>query len=152
MSPYPLFISYKIVTSSIYFTADLKSMYQLVLYVHFARRKVLWISSGIHQIGSLKWDLVLCLLLAWIVVYLCIFKGIRTSGKVMLSISLTKGYMKTRYSCIHTSSRVGNIFVWKAVNPVSFPGQGIPRDSDDHYNGSPASLDPQRHLKEPWRC
>ena len=24
-------------------------------------------------------------------------------------------------------------------------------DSDDHYNGSPMSLDPQWHVKEPWR-
>ena len=28
---------------------------------------------------------------------------------------------------------------------------GIHSDSDDHYNGGPVSLDPQWHVKEPWR-
>ena len=32
--------------------------------------------------GVVKWDLCLCLLFAWIVVYLCICKGIKSSGKV----------------------------------------------------------------------
>ena len=47
--------------------------------------------------------------------------------------------------------RVGNMLVWHAVNPVSIPGRGIHSDSDDHYNGGPVSLDPQWHIKEPWR-
>lgn len=46
------------------------------------RNKVLNISGGIDQVGTVKWDLALCLLLAWIVVYACICKGIRSSGKV----------------------------------------------------------------------
>ncbi|WAQ99679.1 SC6A6-like protein [Mya arenaria] len=46
-------------------------------------RKVLGLSSGIDEPGNIKWDLCLCLLLAWIVVYFCIWKGIRSSGKVM---------------------------------------------------------------------
>ena len=46
------------------------------------RRKVLKISSGIDDVGTIKWDLALCLLLAWVVVYLCIWKGIKSSGKV----------------------------------------------------------------------
>ena len=43
---------------------------------------MLGISDGIDQMGTVKWDLALCLLLAWIVVYACICKGIRSSGKV----------------------------------------------------------------------
>ena len=48
------------------------------------RRRVLGIhlSSGVQDAVGIKWDLCLCLLLAWIVVYFCIWKGIRTSGKV----------------------------------------------------------------------
>ncbi|KAL4230992.1 Sodium- and chloride-dependent creatine transporter 1 [Mactra antiquata] len=49
----------------------------------FWERKVLDISSGVHEAGVIKWDLCLCLLLAWIVVYFCIWKGIKGSGKVM---------------------------------------------------------------------
>ena len=46
------------------------------------RRKVLKISDGIDDMGPVKWDLALTLLFAWIVVYCCICKGIKTSGKV----------------------------------------------------------------------
>ncbi|KAM3184522.1 hypothetical protein ACTXT7_008224 [Hymenolepis weldensis] len=47
------------------------------------RRRVLGISSGIDEVGMVRWELALCLLLAWIVVFLCIFRGIRASGKVL---------------------------------------------------------------------
>ena len=53
-------------------------------YVPFHRRKVLQLSSGVDEPGTIKWDLCLCLLLAWIVVYFCIWKGIKSSGKVKL--------------------------------------------------------------------
>ena len=46
------------------------------------RYQVLGISSGIDNAGPVKLDLALCLLLAWIVVYCCIMKGIKSSGKV----------------------------------------------------------------------
>ena len=36
--------------------------------------------------GTLKWDLTLTLVFAWVVTYLCICKGIKSSGKVSLSI------------------------------------------------------------------
>ncbi|XP_056010496.1 sodium- and chloride-dependent taurine transporter-like isoform X1 [Ostrea edulis] len=49
----------------------------------FWERKVLQLSSGVDHAGTVKWDLALCLLLAWIVVYGCIWKGIKSSGKVM---------------------------------------------------------------------
>ena len=35
------------------------------------------------QIGEIKWDLCLCLLLSWVVVYACLAKGIKSSGKVV---------------------------------------------------------------------
>ena len=40
------------------------------------------ISSGIHDLGGLNWELVLCLLLAWVCVYLVLLRGIKTFGKV----------------------------------------------------------------------
>ena len=39
---------------------------------------------------------------------------------------------------------------WGYINPGS--GGYIHSDSDDHHNGGPMSLDPQWHIKEPWRC
>lgn len=46
-------------------------------------RHILGISKGLEYPGGIKWDLALTLLLAWVIVYLCICKGIKTSGKVM---------------------------------------------------------------------
>ncbi|XP_035800300.1 sodium- and chloride-dependent GABA transporter 2-like isoform X1 [Amphiprion ocellaris] len=49
----------------------------------FWERRVLGISQGIEQIGTLRWDLALCLLLAWILCYFCVWKGVRSTGKVV---------------------------------------------------------------------
>ena len=32
--------------------------------------------------GSVSWQIVLCLILAWAIVYLCLIKGVASSGKV----------------------------------------------------------------------
>ncbi|XP_076338086.1 sodium- and chloride-dependent GABA transporter 2-like isoform X3 [Tachypleus tridentatus] len=49
----------------------------------FWERKVLRISSGIEEIGDVNWDLALCLLLGWIMCYFCIWKGVKSTGKVV---------------------------------------------------------------------
>ncbi|KAJ0068783.1 hypothetical protein NL108_010860, partial [Boleophthalmus pectinirostris] len=49
----------------------------------FWERRVLGISDSIEHIGSLRWELALCLLLAWIICYFCVWKGVRSTGKVV---------------------------------------------------------------------
>lgn len=49
------------------------------------RRRVLGITTGIHDLGALRWELALCLLLAWVICYFCIWKGVKTTGKVRCS-------------------------------------------------------------------
>eukprot|EP00062_Callorhinchus_milii_P003799 gi/632941470/ref/XP_007885882.1/ PREDICTED: sodium- and chloride-dependent glycine transporter 2 [Callorhinchus milii] len=44
---------------------------------------VLKISAGIEHPGEIRWQLAFTLLLAWIIVYLCLAKGIKSSGKVV---------------------------------------------------------------------
>lgn len=39
-------------------------------------------SEGLHDPGPVRWPLALCLLAAWILIFLCMLKGIRSSGKV----------------------------------------------------------------------
>uniref|UniRef100_A0A3Q2XE76 Transporter n=1 Tax=Hippocampus comes TaxID=109280 RepID=A0A3Q2XE76_HIPCM len=51
--------------------------------IEFWERRVLRISSGIDHIGSLNWDLVICLAIAWIICYFCIWKGVKSTGKVV---------------------------------------------------------------------
>ncbi|XP_038055565.1 sodium- and chloride-dependent glycine transporter 1-like [Patiria miniata] len=45
--------------------------------------RMLDVSDGIHELGEIKWELTLCLLLAWILVFLSLAKGIQSSGKVV---------------------------------------------------------------------
>lgn len=48
----------------------------------FWQRRILGLSGGLEEIGSLRWDLAGCLSLSWIVCYFCIWKGVKTTGKV----------------------------------------------------------------------
>ncbi|XP_066559183.1 sodium- and chloride-dependent GABA transporter 2-like isoform X2 [Amia ocellicauda] len=49
----------------------------------FWERRVLGVSGGIDQVGGLRWELTLCLLLSWIVCYFCVWKGVKSTGKVV---------------------------------------------------------------------
>lgn len=50
--------------------------------MYIFRRNVLQISSGIGVPGEVRWELALTLLLAWVLCYFCIFKGVKWTGKV----------------------------------------------------------------------
>lgn len=39
-------------------------------------------SPGFDYISTMEWPLVLCLLGTWVLVFLCLFRGIKMSGKV----------------------------------------------------------------------
>ncbi|XP_036388648.1 sodium- and chloride-dependent GABA transporter 2-like [Megalops cyprinoides] len=49
----------------------------------FWEKRVLKISGGIDQVGDIRWELALCLLLAWVLCYFCVWKGVRSTGKVV---------------------------------------------------------------------
>jgi solute carrier family 6 amino acid transporter-like protein 5/7/9/14 len=49
----------------------------------YFHRYVLDISSGIEHLGEMRWQMVLCLLFAWIAVFFCLIKGVKSSGKVV---------------------------------------------------------------------
>uniref|UniRef100_UPI00358F289E sodium- and chloride-dependent creatine transporter 1-like n=1 Tax=Myxine glutinosa TaxID=7769 RepID=UPI00358F289E len=51
--------------------------------VEFWERKVLHISGGLDQPGSLRWELLLCLIAVWLLIYFCVWKGIKSTGKVV---------------------------------------------------------------------
>ncbi|XP_011612184.2 solute carrier family 6 member 11a [Takifugu rubripes] len=67
----------------------------------FWQRRVLNVSSGIEEIGHVQWELSLYLLLAWVICYFCIWKGVRSTGKavyvtatfpfIMLAVLLVRG-------------------------------------------------------------
>ncbi|KAM7352563.1 neurotransmitter transporter-like [Cochliomyia hominivorax] len=49
----------------------------------FFHLEILKISDGIDEIGTIQWPLFIAVLIAWIMVYVCIIKGIETVGKVV---------------------------------------------------------------------
>ncbi|KAK2164944.1 hypothetical protein LSH36_57g04098 [Paralvinella palmiformis] len=49
----------------------------------FWNRYVLQISDGIDDMGGIRWELFGCLALAWLIVFLCLIKGIKSSGRVV---------------------------------------------------------------------
>ena len=51
------------------------------------REQVLKQSDGIDEQGTIVWQLALILLLAWAIVYLCLWKGVRWTGKVSAALS-----------------------------------------------------------------
>ncbi|XP_028838230.1 sodium- and chloride-dependent GABA transporter ine isoform X3 [Denticeps clupeoides] len=54
----------------------------------FFNYKVLDRTGGVEQAGTLRWELLLLLLLAWILNYFCIFKGVKSTGKVVYFTAL----------------------------------------------------------------
>ncbi|TNN84374.1 Sodium- and chloride-dependent betaine transporter [Liparis tanakae] len=50
--------------------------------VEFWERRILGLSVGIEKIGNVRWDLALCLLLAWMLCYFCVWNGVKSTGKV----------------------------------------------------------------------
>lgn len=48
------------------------------------RNKVLRLSKGLEVPGDLNWEVTLCLLACWVLVYFCVWKGVKSTGKVQL--------------------------------------------------------------------
>ncbi|XP_013404985.1 sodium- and chloride-dependent glycine transporter 1 [Lingula anatina] len=87
-------------------------------------------SPGIHDLGPIRWQLAMCLLLAWIIVFFCLIKGIKSSGKVVYFTALfpyavlvillirgvlLEGHLKgiTFYILDPDISRLKDVEVWK---------------------------------------
>ncbi|XP_021003201.2 sodium- and chloride-dependent glycine transporter 2 [Parasteatoda tepidariorum] len=49
----------------------------------FWEKYVLHISSGLGELGSIKWDLALSLFVCWVIVYFGLVRGVKSSGKVV---------------------------------------------------------------------
>ncbi|XP_026865680.2 sodium- and chloride-dependent GABA transporter 3-like isoform X2 [Electrophorus electricus] len=49
----------------------------------FWEHRVLSLSGGIEEVGNVNWEILLCLIAMWIICYFCIWKGIKSTGKVV---------------------------------------------------------------------
>lgn len=51
--------------------------------IEFWENKVLNISNGLDELGEMNWQLILCLLAVWMMVYFCVWKGVKSTGKIV---------------------------------------------------------------------
>ncbi|KAM4737965.1 sodium- and chloride-dependent creatine transporter 1 isoform 2-T2 [Anableps anableps] len=56
--------------------------------IEFWERKVLRLSGGLHEPGVICYEMVLCLIATWVIVYFCIWKGVKSTGKVVYFTAL----------------------------------------------------------------
>ncbi|XP_078520700.1 sodium- and chloride-dependent creatine transporter 1 [Lissotriton helveticus] len=49
----------------------------------FWENKVLRISTGLDDVGPINWEMLLCLLACWVLVYFCVWKGVKSTGKIV---------------------------------------------------------------------
>lgn len=75
--------SLKLLSSFFLFLMSLSTITPTVLF-SACSRQVLQVhrSPGLHQLGSVSWQLALCLLFIFTIVFFSIWKGVKTSGKV----------------------------------------------------------------------
>ncbi|KAM6907479.1 sodium- and chloride-dependent GABA transporter ine [Xenentodon cancila] len=64
------------------------SSYSSTASQEFFKYKMLEQTSGVGEAGTLRWELFLILILAWILIYFCIFKGVKSTGKVVYFTAL----------------------------------------------------------------
>ncbi|XP_061197519.1 sodium- and chloride-dependent GABA transporter ine-like [Saccostrea echinata] len=70
-------------TNSSYVAASVKPNGSISPTEDFYQTYVLEKTKGIEEVGTIKWELALILLLCWVVVYFCIWKGPKSTGKVV---------------------------------------------------------------------
>ncbi|XP_019716268.1 sodium- and chloride-dependent creatine transporter 1 [Hippocampus comes] len=51
--------------------------------IEFWENKVLNISSGLDDPGQINWELLLCLMAVWLLIYFCVWKGVKSTGKIV---------------------------------------------------------------------
>lgn len=49
----------------------------------FWENRVLKMTDGIENFGGIRWELLICLIIAWVLVFLCLCKGVKSSGRVV---------------------------------------------------------------------
>ncbi|KAK3707304.1 hypothetical protein QZH41_014810 [Actinostola sp. cb2023] len=64
--------------------------------MEFWNYKVLNISGGLDEVGTINWQMALCLLLGWVVCYLCVWKGVKSTGRITATLLQGGGVLEFR--------------------------------------------------------
>jgi hypothetical protein len=54
-------------------------------------------SEGLHEMGYPKWQLVLCLLIVYSMLYLSLFKGVKSSGTRTFHLNIRRNSIPIHY-------------------------------------------------------
>lgn len=122
----------------------------------FWENKVLRVTDGVEDLGSLNWGMVLCLIISWIISYFCVWKGVKQTGKVvyftatfplvMLMVLLIRGitlpnaWQGVYYYMVPDLDKMKNPNVWVEAGTQIFfsyalcKGQLISLGSYNKYN------------------
>ncbi|CAL8316878.1 unnamed protein product [Arctogadus glacialis] len=109
--------------------------------MEFWERRVLSMSGGIEELGSVQWELCACLLACWLACYFCIWKGVKSTGKVvyvtavfpyvMLAILLVRGltlpgaWQGVVYYLKPDFTRLTHLQVWIEAGTQVFYSYGV---------------------------
>lgn len=100
------------------------SLYWMKEWSHsfFLRHYVLNISDGIGNFGEVRLPILGCLAVSWIVVFLCLFRGVKSSGKVRHSFAHSqterererdeKSALKQNHHGLHIDAAQKDHIVW----------------------------------------
>uniref|UniRef100_A0A8V5GXY8 Transporter n=1 Tax=Melopsittacus undulatus TaxID=13146 RepID=A0A8V5GXY8_MELUD len=56
--------------------------------IEFWENKVLRLSGALSEPGEMNWQMILCLIATWVIVYFCIWKGVKSTGKIVYFTAL----------------------------------------------------------------
>ncbi|XP_053127589.1 sodium-dependent noradrenaline transporter isoform X2 [Hemicordylus capensis] len=92
----------KLINASAFASGITYSKYKITPAAEFYERRVLHLheSPGIHNVGLPRWQLTLCLLVVVVVLFFSLWKGVKTSGKVVW-ITATLPYVVLSVLLIH---------------------------------------------------
>ncbi|XP_054859338.1 sodium- and chloride-dependent creatine transporter 1 isoform X2 [Eublepharis macularius] len=51
--------------------------------IEFWENEVLRLSEGLEFPGAINWEVTLCLMACWVLVYFCVWKGVKSTGKIV---------------------------------------------------------------------
>uniref|UniRef100_A0A8C7HHK3 Transporter n=1 Tax=Oncorhynchus kisutch TaxID=8019 RepID=A0A8C7HHK3_ONCKI len=103
---------------------------------YFWYRETLNTSTAIDLSGGLQWWMVLALVSAWTLLYVCCIRGIETTGKVPAQIHSLPVYEGSQISVKNNGLLISNCFLFLQVNELMNPSTWLDAGAQVFYSFS----------------
>uniref|UniRef100_A0A672Z321 Transporter n=1 Tax=Sphaeramia orbicularis TaxID=375764 RepID=A0A672Z321_9TELE len=90
----------------------------------FWERRILNVTGNVEELGGMRWELVLCLLLSWVICYFCVWQGVKSTGKVVY-FTATFPYVMLAFYLYPDPSRLSDPQVWMDAGTQIFYSYAI---------------------------